>query len=419
MKQVVQPGNRRTSIRVPASKSDAQRAILCASLTTNTSEIVFPGWSDDVLHLTKALQHLGAVIDTTASDRYLVSGPKVWNAVEEVSVGESGLAFRLLSAALCRDDIQISLTGNGSLLHRNMQFLHMHFPEMGVLVDLTNENFPPVKLRGKLTSGNYIVDGSESSQYISGLLLTLPLLAGDSCLKVENLVSEPYVQMTLRTMHAFGVALKSENGKYVIKGGQSYQPTVYQVEGDWSAASYWLVASALGADIWIEGLDIGSLQADRQLLDILVQSGCIVQNKDGAIHLNGEGRTNVDADLTDAPDLFPALVTYAALTPGVSVLHGVSRLIHKESNRALSLQNEFAKLVVKIDFRGDVMNIHGRSELEGGINVFSHHDHRIAMCLAIAGMFCRNPLTIIGAESVSKSYPGFWDDVGKGLLENN
>jgi 3-phosphoshikimate 1-carboxyvinyltransferase len=395
-------------IVVPASKSDAQRAIIAASLAIGTSTVGNCGMSEDVKHVLKVVEQLGAKIEIVEANSYGISGGK-WDNSNELNVGESGLAIRLLTPIVSTQKHKISLSGKGSLLKRSLHFFDENLPKMNVEVKSTN-GFLPIEVQGPLKGGTYTVDGSQSSQYISGLLMALPLLNEPSELCVDNLASKPYVQMTLNTLENFGIQIQHDNfERFLIAGKQEYIPCFYQVEGDWSAASYWLVAAALGAEITISGLSMTSLQADKKMLDALIVAGCNLHFSSDGISVKGNEKKAFQFDATHCPDLFPALVSFAAFCPGVSVISGVKRLKNKESDRGLSLKREFEKLGVLIELVDDEMRIHGVNSIDGN-TVYSHNDHRIAMCLAIVGLFSRNGVMIENAEAVVKSYPDFWKD---------
>jgi 3-phosphoshikimate 1-carboxyvinyltransferase len=396
-------------IVVPASKSDAQRAIIAASLAIGTSTVGNCGMSEDVKHVLKVVEQLGAKIEIVEANSYGISGGK-WDNSNELNVGESGLAIRLLTPIVSTQKHKISLRGKGSLLKRSLHFFDENLPKMNVEVKSTN-GFLPIEVQGPLKGGTYTVDGSQSSQYISGLLMALPLLNEPSELCVDNLASKPYVQMTLNTLENFGIQIQHDNfERFLIAGKQEYNPCFYQVEGDWSAASYWLVAAALGAEITISGLSMTSLQADKKMLDALIVAGCNLHFSSDGISVKGNEKKAFQFDATHCPDLFPALVSFAAFCPGVSVISGVKRLKNKESDRGLSLKREFEKLGVLIELVDDEMRIHGVNSIDGN-TVYSHNDHRIAMCLAIVGLFSRNGVMIENAEAVVKSYPDFWKDL--------
>lgn len=396
-------------IVVPASKSDAQRAIIAASLANGKSKISNCGTSDDVLHVLKACELLGAKVESIGSDSYIIFGGKYVN-VTDLNVGESGLAIRLLTPIVATQNQKTLLNGKGSLLKRPLFYFDENLPKMNVEVKSTN-GFLPIEVQGPLKGGTYAVDGSQSSQYISGFLMALPLVDDASDLSVEQLASKPYVQMTLNTLEKFGIRIENDNfNRFLIAGKQQYLPCDYQVEGDWSAASYWLVAAALGAEITISGLSMASLQADKKMLDALIVAGCNLQFSSDGISVKGNEKKAFQFDATHCPDLFPALVSFAAFCPGISVISGVKRLKNKESDRGVALKTEFEKLGVLIELREDEMYIHGGNTIEG-CNVHSHNDHRIAMCLAIVGLFSEKGITIENSDAVAKSYPDFWKDL--------
>jgi 3-phosphoshikimate 1-carboxyvinyltransferase len=409
MEKIIESGSYAGQVQIPPSKSDAQRALIAAALAKGTSTLNNLGISEDVHHVLEAVQRLTAQTEVDAQT-LKVSGMNCWPDATQLNCGESGLATRLLTSICAASGAICEIDGKGTLLERPMHFFEQHFPKMGAHFT-SNANHLPFRLKGPLKAGTYEVDGSQSSQYISGLLMALPMINGDSELRVKGVTSLPYIRMTLDTLEAFGIQISFDMDytHFIIKGNQAYQATNYSVEGDWSSASYWLVASALGADIQVKGLNMQSAQADKQLLNALITAGCSVIKTDTFIQIMGQKRQPLNFDANHCPDLFPALVTFAAFTPGKSTIHGVKRLYTKESNRALTLQSEFSKLGVQIELADDTMYIHGKKSVSGGA-VFSHNDHRIAMCLAIAGIFTSSNVMIENAEAVSKSYPNFWED---------
>ncbi len=407
----IYPSELKGIVHVPPSKSDAQRAILAAALAKEQSIITNFGNCDDVLNMIKIIQQLGASVNYSNSKSELyIDGILEYPSSGKINCGESGLASRLIPPIIGAFGGEFNVFGEGTLNQRKMSFFETEFPKMGLKVSLNAGRFP-MAISGKLNNGHYVVDGSQSSQYISGLLMGLPLLNGDSELKVKNQTSAKYIEMTIETLKTFGVQITSEGDSYKIPGSQSFQPCEYNVEGDWSAACFWLVASALGMDIKVSGLQMKSKQADKKIIDILLSAGFQIQNSVEGIGVSGKGRA-FEADLTNTPDLFPILSVLAARLDGVSNLTGVKRLFNKESNRADALINELGKLGVDISIIDDTLRIVGKTQFKGE-KVSSHLDHRMAMALAIFGIVGNESITIDNTSVVNKSYPEFWDELEK------
>ena len=327
------------------------------------------------------------------------------------NIGESGLGIRLVFPVLSALGGVFTIEAEGSLLKRPMSQFDSLLKGHGMEVSTSN-GYAPIFLRGKMDSGFYVMDGSYGSQLVSGMLMALPLLKGDSTLQVRNLNSVPYVQMTLDVLNEAGIYIEHDGFKnFAIKGYQSYQGIDICIEKDWSSASFWLVAAALGHDIRLNGLNLKSAQADVGILNALRNAGCTIWEEATMLSCS-EAKNPFVFDATHCPDLFPPLVCLAAFMEGKSTLVGAERLKHKESNRALTLQSEFRTLGVNIALDGDLMHIFGTGKVNGG-KVQSHNDHRIAMALAIAGLNAEDSIKISGAESVYKSYPTFWEDLEK------
>lgn len=401
-------------INIPPSKSDGQRAILCAGLSAGKSMIYNVGQSNDELAMIRNIQQFGAKVEIRENEIEIdgsINFPK--NA--EFNCGESGLGLRLMTSICSVFEGEHRLTGEGSILSRSQAFFSEEFPKMGLEV-ISNQGHLPITLNGHLKPGAYTVDGSKSSQYISGLLMALPLLKGDSEIIVQDLKSKPYIDMTLATLSSFGIKIEVNENRFSIPGNQFYSPTNYTVESDWSSASCWFSAAALGQKIELSGLSISSKQADVAILNALNSSNCIVEFLKDSIRVDGEKRRSFIFDATNCPDLFPALVVLAVGCSGKSIIRGVSRLKNKESDRGIVLQKEFKKLGVRIELLEDEMHIYGGTLMKSA-KVNSHNDHRIAMCMGIAGAFIEDGVIIQDAESVSKSYPTFWDDLERLFCE--
>lgn len=411
MEKQINPGKRSGIVIIPPSKSDAQRAYLSAALANGKSTLSGWGNSDDERAMRKAIQTLGASIKIVSEHKIEIVGIARFPSVETISAGESGLGIRLLTPVCAAHSGKFTITGEGSLPTRPMDFFVENLPQFGATCQ-SNGGKTPLVVSGPMKGSTTTVDGSLSSQFISGLLMATPLATGDTNLSVSDLKSGAYVEMTLQTLKSFGIEItrNAELSEFSIKGNQSYQPTSYEIDADWSSASYWLVAAALGHDIQLKGLRMDSLQADKALLGFLDSANCTVTISDHQIEVDGSQRTPFEVDATDCPDLFPALATLAVFCNGKTVIKGAKRLEHKESHRGLTLQEEFGKLGVRIDLIDDEMHIFGTGKLSGG-TVSAHHDHRIAMCLGIAGFNADEPICIQGADAVGKSYPDFWEAI--------
>ncbi len=396
-------------IQVPASKSDCQRALICAAISKGKSIIECFGSSEDEHAMLEAIQLLGAEIKSINKSTIQISGIEHFPNEVRVSANESGLGFRLLAGVCASFTSKVELNAKGSLLVRTMGIYENILPKMGVEIDSLN-GFPPLKIIGPLKTGVYDVDGSVSSQFISGLLIGFANLDGTSELIVKNLVSRPYIDMTISTLKSFNSEIEEfETDCFRLKG-KSLTSCNYKVEADWSSASYWLVAAALGENLTVKNLNLNSLQADKALLSVLDNANCALIYSETGIQIDGSQRKAFEFDATNCPDLFPALVVLAAGIVGLSKITGIQRLVHKESNRALTLQSEFGKLGLKIELVENVMLIHGSGKLSGG-KVASHNDHRIAMSLGIAALLTSSIIEISEAGAVGKSYPSFWEEL--------
>jgi 3-phosphoshikimate 1-carboxyvinyltransferase len=270
----------------------------------------------------------------------------------------------------------------------------------------------PIEVKGPMRGGEITVDGSVSSQFITGLLLALPLSESDTVINVTKAVSKPYLDMTIDIASRFGVAIEhNDYEQFYIAGGQSYTPMSYSIEGDWSAAAMLLVAGAVAGQVAVGNISMLSKQADVAICRALVAAGAELISEQASITAAHRPLQAFEFDATECPDLFPALATLAAAAEGVSTLVGTRRLEHKESNRAEAIAKEFGRLGIEVDLSTDnVMKIRG-GKITGGVEVDSHGDHRMAMTLAVVGLISDKGVTIRGAECVAKSYPNFFEDI--------
>ncbi len=406
MKKFVKPSKINGQVDAPASKSMVQRALTAALLAEEPSTILNVTYSSDAQAALRVIQALGARVTIRDKDVYIEGGMNPTG--EALNCGESGLSMRMFSAVAALWHRELTLTGEGSLLTRPVSMIEKPLKELGVAVTTTN-GCPPLTVEGPLRGGEAEVDGSVSSQFLTGLLIALPAAPQDSCLKVKNLKSTPYIDMTLTLLKTCGIRV--ENSDYQVfrmKGKQRYRPGEYRVEGDWSGASFLLVAGALGGSIRVTGLDTSSPQADRRIIDALKAAGAGVTLGGSSVEIKKKALTAFDFDAADCPDLFPPLVALACNCTGTTAIKGVERLKYKESSRAAVLQKEFSALGARIRLDGDMMKIEG-TKLAGG-TVDSHNDHRIAMAGALAAINAEGEITIAGSECVAKSYPGFFED---------
>jgi 3-phosphoshikimate 1-carboxyvinyltransferase len=406
-------------VEVPSSKSVLQRYIIAALLADGLTELSHVIHCEDSRSCLSAVQMLGAKAKEVSNGMLQVEGNsgKIIPVAKPVSCNESGFALRALTSIASLSENEITLTGTGSLVRRPIDFFETVFPQLKVKCT-TQHGFPPVKIQGPVQCRNISMNGSLSSQFLSGLLMIYPLADGDHQIDVHDLKSRKYIDLTIGVLNKFGVEVMHDSYRsFFIKGGQRYKSCQAEVEGDWSAASFMLVAGAIAGSISISNLNMESLQPDKAIIDVLRGAGADVQTGDSSVTVQRKKLTSFTMDASGCPDLIPPLVTLAVNCNGTSEITGVERLIHKESNRALALQQEFSRL------NGEVISIEGNKMIiRGGLTlqkatVESHNDHRIAMALAIAGLNVRGGIQISGSESVKKSYPGFFTALRKAITK--
>lgn len=406
------------TIQAPSSKSSMQRACAAALLTHGTTWIFNPGNSNDDIAALDVIQKLGATVIKNNDGSLTVSSKGVAPLSQEINCGESGLGVRMFTPIAALSSKEIVISGTGSLLTRPMDFFDDIFPKLGIAVKSNNGKLP-LLIKGPMMPRDIEVDGSLSSQFLTGLLMAFGAAgARNVSIKVKNLKSKPYIDLTLQVMKHFGWQVENKNYKEFHFGEPAAQASGinkklqgnYTVEGDWSGGAFLLVAGALAGDIKIKGLDMYSAQADKAIVEALKSSGAKFNIDNEAFDVGPAPLKSFYFDATDCPDLFPPLVALAAYCEGITTIKGVSRLAHKESNRSLSLQEEFGKMGVLIKLDGDNMMIQGGAALKGAV-VTSHHDHRIAMACAVAALKAWGQTIITAAEAVDKSYPAFFSDI--------
>jgi 3-phosphoshikimate 1-carboxyvinyltransferase len=414
---IVHPGKLKGAQVAPASKSSMQRACAAALLHVGETIILNPGHSNDDLAALDVIQKLGAQVEKL-NDKIKIQSKGVSPVGPEMNCGESGLGIRMFTPIAALSSQSITINGKGSLVKRPMHFFDQIFPALGVTINSQN-GFLPIQIQGPLQAPTTItVDGSLSSQFLTGLLMAYAASdAKDAVIKVLDLKSKPYIDLTLAVLNAFGWKVQHDNYEaFTFLPHEPLKEKIeYTVEGDWSGAAFLLVAGAIAGPIIVKGLQMDSTQADKAVMQALQNANVSIALAADGIHIGSEDGNALRAfefDATDCPDLFPPLVALAAACVGVSEIKGVSRLAHKESDRGLTLQTEFAKLGVQIDLEGDIMKIHGGGEIKGA-EVFSQHDHRIAMACGVAALIANAPVKITEAEAINKSYTDFFDHLVK------
>lgn len=396
------------AVVAPPSKSVMIRVTAAALLADGVpTRILNPSLCDDAQSGLRVARALGASVEVADGAVTIEGGLRPVH--RRLDCGESGLCLRMYLAIAALLDDELTLTGRGPLLRRPTTAVAAPLRVLGAECRTSDER-PPVVVRGPLRGGEAVVDGSLSSQFLSGLLLALPCVEEDSRLVATNLASRPYVDLTLALLQRFGVHIEREGrDRFLIPGGQRPSVGDFRVEGDWSAAASLLVLGAIGGRIRVTGLDPDSDQADRRVLEILADAGARVTRLAGGAEVERNSLKGFRFDATDAPDLVPPLAALACHCEGTSVLTGVRRLRYKESSRAEIVARELAGLGVHIDAGDDTLVVRG-GPVRGG-SARSHGDHRIAMALAAASVAACGPVAIDGLEHVAKSYPGFLRDL--------
>jgi 3-phosphoshikimate 1-carboxyvinyltransferase len=418
MNVTISPSAIQGNLQAPASKSSMQRACAAALVSQAKTHIINPGSSNDDLAALRVIRGLGAIVQNLSDGSIFVESSGMNPVNDFVNCGESGLGIRMFAPLIAMHSHPIVIEGEGSLLGRPMHFFDEIFPRLGVEVR-SNMGKLPLQVKGPLVPSDIQIDGSLSSQFLTGLLMAYAASdAKDVSIQVSNLKSRPYIDLTLSVMRIFGMKVPENREYHTFYFSSETWPkpsgTIeYTVEGDWSGAAFLLVAAAIAGQATVRGLDMNSTQADKAIMQALQDAGVFVVIGKNEIQI-GDGKPaqlkSFHFDATDSPDLFPPLVALASLCHGSSFIKGVSRLAHKESDRALTLQEEFGKLGVHILLNGDVMGIQGAGVIKSA-TVHSRHDHRIAMATAVAALKASGPVQIEKADAINKSYPSFFDDL--------
>ena len=409
MNIVMDPSPLRGEIAAIPSKSVAHRMLICAALADGPTTLRIPKTSDDIDATADCLRALGAAI-TVNNEDYIVEPIAQIENIPQLDCGESGSTLRFLLPVAAAAADRCRFDGHGRLPERPLSDLTDAMKEHGVSFD--GEKLP-FTIGGRLRGGIYRLPGNVSSQYITGLLLALPLCEEDSVIELTTaLESASYIDITLSVLKTFGITVHCERNRYIIPGKQVFRsPGTLPVEGDWSNAAFFLTAAALNNDIAMTGLNPNSAQGDRKIIALLEQLGAVTQKDNGRLTLRSDELKGCTIDIQDTPDLLPVLSVAAAFAQGKTTFINAARLRLKESDRLASSAAMIENLGGRAEVGEDELTVYGTGLIGGTVE--SCNDHRIAMSAAVAATRCSKPVTILNAEAVKKSYPGFYNDYNK------
>lgn len=437
----VWPGKLAGVVKAPPSKSMAHRALICAALADGTSVIKGISGSKDMEATIGCMQALGASVKRLDGGRDVeITGVGGRSDAESAKVGEdgsrplldcieSGSTLRFILPVAAALGVSCDFTGRGKLPERPMTPLADEMKKKGVEFGPDGKDSLPFTIKGKMQPGVYTIPGNISSQYISGLIFSLPMLDGDSEIHITGtLESASYIALTLQMVRDFGIIIEETEYGFRVPGGQKYKAGDAEVEGDYSNAAFWMAAAACGSDLEITGLRSDSAQGDRKAAAILETAGAVVRcgdisyselqnrisegrtyDKLCSFEINGSDMRGVDVDSRDIPDIVPILSVAATKADGVTRFLDAGRLRIKESDRLAAMADCLTRLGAVVEEKEDELIVTGGA-LKGGCEVSGYNDHRIVMSMAIAALICEEPLVIKGAEAVSKSYPDFFDE---------
>jgi 3-phosphoshikimate 1-carboxyvinyltransferase len=437
MKVTVNKREVKGRVRIPSSKSQTLRGLMCAALSRGESEIISPLICEDTTAALDVLSKVGISIQQEEG-LWRVTGGTFREPEADLFCGESATTLRFMTAICSIVPGQSYLVGGPSLSKRPVKSLVEALKKLKVKCSMEGKTTPPVTVEGvTLKGGVTVLPGNISSQFISALLMVAPFAEKKVSIRLSTpMTSRPYVLMTLRCLRKFGISVRREFDRFVVTK-QRYKPTKFEVEGDWSSASYFLALGAFSEGVEVENLSTSSLQGDRVILDLLRGMGAKVRIVGNTVTVSQGDLRAIHADLSDCIDLLPTVAVLAALADGTSEFSGIERARIKESNRVAAIREGLSKMGVSVTEDRDRLAIVGmltkkpaaeeeEKETEEGeageesqapeqaapepevVVIDSKHDHRIAMAFAVLGSVVGG-ITIDGAECAAKTYPGFWD----------
>lgn len=402
------------SIEVPGSKSLTQRALIAAALAEGESRLLGPLASEDTEYSSKALMQMGVEIEKRTEWKVRGNGGFIKPTDEPIYLGNNGTATRFLTSVASLGHSGFTIDGDARMYERPIGPLMQALQGWGVDISSTRgTGCPPLDIVGKgLTGGETILPEGKSSQYLSSLLLVAPYAAKPAFLKVEGeVLSKPYVAMTLAVMADFGIMVENSPNfsEFAIPQG-CYRARTYQIEGDASNGSYfWAAAAITGGRVTVTNVPVPSLQGDAMLVPLLGRMGCEVTQTGGGISLQGSAKLEgITIDMGDMPDVVPTLAVVAAFAEGKTVIKNIAHLRIKECDRLSAVVTELSKMGAKVEEQEDAMIIHGDGgkRLKGAV-IETYEDHRMAMSMAVAGLRVKG-VRISGEKCVAKSFPDFW-----------
>lgn len=396
------------TVNVPPSKSDVHRAIICAAMANGVSRISPVALSNDIKATIGCIKALGA--DAVLENNVLtVDGTNMYkNKTALLDCGESGSTLRFFIPIAAVGNINATFVGKGKLPQRPIGIFTEALPKAGTVCK--TEGGLPLEIKGQLKSGFFEIPGNVSSQFITGLLLALPILEGDSEIVLTSpLESVGYIAMTIRTMKQFGVNIQATEKGWHIKGGQSYKTCDYTTDGDWSQAAFFMVLGAIGGKVTVKGVAKDSTQGDKKCAEILAEFGAKVTQRDNEVTVEKGDLKAITIDASQIPDLVPVLSVCAAFAEGTTKIINAERLRIKECDRLKATAELLNNLGGKVKELSDGLEITGVSSLKGG-NVNGYNDHRIVMSAAVCAARSDGDITATFAMSINKSYPDFYID---------
>lgn len=396
------------TVNVPPSKSDVHRAIICAAMANGVSRISPVALSNDIKATIGCIKALGA--EAVLENNVLtVDGTNMYkNKTALLDCGESGSTLRFFIPIAAVGNVNATFVGKGKLPQRPIGIFTEALPKAGTTCK--TEGGLPLEIKGQLKSGIFEIPGNVSSQFITGLLLALPILEGDSEIVLTSpLESVGYIAMTIRTMKQFGVNIDTTENGWHIKGGQTYKSCNYTTDGDWSQAAFFMVLGAIGGKVTVKGVAKNSTQGDKKCAEILAEFGAKVTQRDNEVTVEKGDLKAITIDASQIPDLVPVLSVCAAFAEGTTKIINAERLRIKECDRLKATAELLNNLGGKVKELSDGLEITGVSSLKGG-NVNGYNDHRIVMSAAVCAARSDEDITATFAMSINKSYPDFYID---------